>query len=408
MKKLTSKLRALYVILLFLMLALSSCTRNATKSKLLERTIKADIKSNDFRAAVADSTKAIRINSGNAQLYFVRGFAKANLNDLDGAIADYDKALLLDPKYENVYIDRAQAWVQKGAYTNALSDYTSAIALNLRDSTAYVYRGNVKASFLNDYSGAMTDFSNALDLDPQNAWAYEGRGSANHLFNRELSSAMIDFDRAIQLDPTNAAFYFNRGALKQSLKDYKGAAADYINAIELEHYFFQPYYRLGLLQTEQGHLSLALTNFNNALVLSHLPFVADRLYLVRMQLGEVKELHEELLRKSHNQGYTNVVATLRADHFAQPTYLAIEPFLAGALSEGELLQTATNAVFDSKTQRQQLCEAFFYIGMKRLIDGDRAGAIESFHKCLSAGPLKYGESGYDEYNSAEAQLQALK
>jgi lipoprotein NlpI len=56
----------------------------------------------------------------------------------------------------------------------------------------------------------------------------------------------------------------------------------------------------------------------------------------------------------------------------------------------------------AKTDSNQHCEAWFYIGMKHLLAGDKADARESFNKCIATG-----QSTFVEYAFAQAELKAL-
>lgn len=406
--KLTSYLsKGLCGIFLLALVGTASHTRGSSITNSLEDAVYNDIKAGDFKRAIVDATQAINSQPQSATLFILRGYSRAELNDQSGAITDYLETIRLDPKYPNVYIDLAAARNGAGDYNDAISDYTTAIGLNPKDSNAYDCRGYSEGMYLNDYSRAMADFADAIRINPSNAWVYSSLGSVKLYFNEDLSNAATDFGESVELDPTNALFYFNRGAFRQVLYDYHGAVDDFNKAIKLRPSLFQPYYRLGLVQSVEGELRLALTNFNHAADLIQLPLIGNRVYLVRLQLGERNALNREFADISTDPGYTNYVAAIRRRHFAVGTYVAIQPFLEGALSEDDLLRTATNSVGNSKIQREQLCEAYFYIGMRRLINGDKKGAVESFRECFTIGPLRYGEDNYDEYWSAEAEFRAL-
>jgi lipoprotein NlpI len=79
----------------------------------------------------------------------------------------------------------------------------------------------------------------------------------------------------------------------------------------------------------------------------------------------------------------------------------IGDFLIGQITEQELLAAAENV--DDKQDREHHCEAYFYIGSKRLITGDKAGAVACFEKCLATGV-----QDFNEYQSAKAELRNLE
>ena len=50
-----------------------------------------------------------------------------------------------------------------------------------------------------------------------------------------------------------------------------------------------------------------------------------------------------------------------------------------------------------------ICEAWFYAGMKKLLGGDKAAAANYFKKCLATE-----QKDFTEYLLAEAELKALE
>jgi lipoprotein NlpI len=58
--------------------------------------------------------------------------------------------------------------------------------------------------------------------------------------------------------------------------------------------------------------------------------------------------------------------------------------------------------FEEKRQREEQCEAWFYIGIKRLLNGDRAGAADAFRKSVATE-----EKTHNEFDFAKAELKEL-
>ena len=80
-----------------------------------------------YDRAIADYTKAIKLNPKHAYGYHNRGITYSDKGDYDRAIADYDKAIGLNPKYASAYFNRGVAYGDKGDYERAIADYTQAI-----------------------------------------------------------------------------------------------------------------------------------------------------------------------------------------------------------------------------------------------------------------------------------------
>jgi tetratricopeptide (TPR) repeat protein len=60
-----------------------------------------------YKKAITDYNKAIKLKTSDSLVYTYRGEALADLGKIDQAIADYDKALTLNPGDIHAYAGRA-------------------------------------------------------------------------------------------------------------------------------------------------------------------------------------------------------------------------------------------------------------------------------------------------------------
>lgn len=164
----------------------------------------------DFQNAITYFSKVLDTLPNNADLFHIRGKAKANLNDYQGAILDYNNA----------------------------------IALDSNDVRYYKSRGYSK-SFLKDYEGAINDFLRIQVLEPENKTAYYTIGLF-YKFQGKDFEAIKFFNLALEFDYTPVSdCYQERGIAKSNLKDYRGALMDFTKALEHNPNLHECYYLRG-------------------------------------------------------------------------------------------------------------------------------------------------------------------
>ena len=78
----------------------------------------------------------------------------------------------------------------------------------------------------------------------------------------------------------------------------------------------------------------------------------------------------------------------------------IANFLLDKISETDFFVAAASP--DAKKERGQRCQAWFYAGMKRLLNGDKTTAADYFRKSVATE-----KKTFNEYQFAKAELHAL-
>ena len=73
----------------------------------------ASSKERDYKTAIKNYSKAIELDTANAEAYFARGTVKLNDFKFDEAISDFDKALIFEPYLERALSNRAFARIRK-------------------------------------------------------------------------------------------------------------------------------------------------------------------------------------------------------------------------------------------------------------------------------------------------------
>ena len=292
----------------------------------------------------------------DADAYCNRGHAKETQGDLDGAIADYSKAIELKPDFALAYIARGYVEQRQGDLQGAIADSAKAIELKPDFALAYIARGYAKQS-QGDLQGAIADSTKAIALKPDLAEAYISLGFFEAA-KGDLNDAIADCTKGIALKPNLAEAYIQRGSIRYVSHDFTDALIDIQKALELG---------------------------------SSDDYAPLWLWLIRARLGKKEAATTDL------QAYL----AAPANHTRQPWPSMIGLFLAGQVSETDLLAAAKNP--NMNKEAGQLCEAYFYAGSKKLFAGDKEVAKDYFQKSIATN-----QKGYTEYISAVAELTSLE
>lgn len=213
--------------------------------------------------------------------------------------------------------------------------------------------------------------------------------------NGDSDAALADFNKAIEIKPDFTEVYAIRGEVKKLKGDLDGALTDYNKSIEMNPKLAPVYNRRGCLNYDLHKFTDALADFrkscdsnSDAKLLDYSHFY---IWLIQAQLGEKDAATKEL------QTYLDNRKTGTPGDW--PSKVA--RFLTAQLTEPDFFKESENA--DKQTDRGQHCEAYFYAGSKRLIEGDKTTATDYFNKCLATGCKEF-----DEYNSAAVKLKSLE
>ncbi len=150
----------------------------------------------DYSKAMLDYYQALKIDSLNTLALYGMGYALRR-TDPDKAMGYLDKAISLDPAYVKAYITRSMVFRRLGAYDHSLTDLNTAIQIDSLNEHAYNVRGSIKDD-LKDYEGAMADYSKAIQLSPGYAYPYNNRANIKRKLG-DLPGACADYKKAAAL-----------------------------------------------------------------------------------------------------------------------------------------------------------------------------------------------------------------
>ncbi|MBI1921769.1 MAG: tetratricopeptide repeat protein [Geobacter sp.] len=258
------------------------------------------------------------------------------------------------PEYS--YNNRGTAYRDKGQLDPAIADYTRAIELDPKYAHAYNNRGNA----YNDkgqLDPAIADYTRAIELDPKFVTAYNNRGCA-YYGRGQYDQAIADHTRAIELDPKYALAHFNRGNAYREKGQLDQAIADYTREIELDP------------KNEYGYIHFLIATW---LAKGNATVPLDRL-------------------RQHVTANSSAEWVRTISRY----YLGVDK-----MTEESVLAEARKGK-DGKEVNERLCEAYYYLGVKRLVAGKRKGATDYFTKSIETGV-----KDFVEYQSAKALLELM-
>ena len=285
-----------------------------------------------------------------ATAYNNRGVAYHDQGLYDRAIIDYGRAIDVRPDYANAYYNRGGTRHETGDYVAALADFDAAIGLAPNDADAYVARANTHHDS-GAFAAAVADYSAALDRRPGDVVALNSRGIA-YADTGAYAQALADYDAAIGLAPGFTEVLLNRGRTRFYMGRFADAVPDLAAAVSAEP--------------------------------------DDAYRMAWLYLAEARAGHGGQNALAANAG--------RLDFGVWPG--AVIALLLGRTDVATVAGFAEGAA--SRDGRERRCEAYFYIGQYRLLQGDPVGAARSFRTVLQTGV-----TNFVEYQGARAELARL-
>jgi lipoprotein NlpI len=280
----------------------------------------------------------------------------------------------------------------RGENELAIADATRAIAVKSDDGVSFRIRGLARME-LKDYEGALADLDAAIKLEPKDADSFAARGKLKEI-KGDLEAGKLDLAKAIQLEPTNVTAIGNLAIVKRKTDDVPGASRELLKWTECAPTSSAAFYCLGSLQNDSLQYTQALKSFRKAIELDEKNYYPRfGVWTIRTRLGERDAATKELRASLQASGEDD-------EHEWE---LCIGRFLSGDLSESNLIAQANDGAKHPTEIPGRQCEAYYYIGIKELLEGNERAAMEDFKKSLAAGP-----TDYTEYFSAKAELQKLK
>ena len=249
---------------------------------------------------------------------------------------------------------------------------------------AYYARG-VEWAALGNHDRALVDFNMAVDLDPKLPGVYYNR-ALSWSEKGEHDRAILDYDAALQITPRDVRSHTGR-AVEWTVKgDYKRAVADHEEVIRLEPQSITGYFGRGRARFYSGDFLGAASDFVRSHQIEPSIYTALWLYLARKRADIAGE--KTLAAEAGTSGSGEWPAPL------------VGLFL-GSLQPDAVQKAAAHPSPDR--QRDQRCEASFYIAQWHLLRGGRGPAAELLRDAVRICP-----STFIEHEGSTAELRRIE
>ncbi len=277
------------------MVTIPGCTDQKQQADSLVRTAIEHSEADRYADAVQLSGRAIALNPGLAEAFYLRGTCFTELHQPQKAVEDLSAATRLKPGWAEAWCALGIAQITSGETALGVASLTKALQLNskmlpawearargyrdlhrtdaeLRDieellqldatNTAALLRRGTLLSESNP-AQAMEDLSNVISRERNNAKAWMQRGLC-HIRSGDTDRALADLNIACRLGATDYHPWLERGRILRTLKRSEDAISDLSNATALAPNEFMARLELGRAYLDSSNLDAAVANLLEA------------------------------------------------------------------------------------------------------------------------------------------------
>jgi tetratricopeptide (TPR) repeat protein len=303
-----------------------------------------------------------------------------------------DFALKQNPNAVPAHLALGLICLKDGRTSEALHHGLAAVELDPDLDQTHVVLGDVYLK-TGSLAEAEEQFGLAQKLGPDNADAQIGLGSVLAQTGR-FTGALDHFNHALTLRQNDSTALSGRGEIKRIQGALPGALADLNQSIALDPAASQPYLSRGVIEKAHGDATAALADLRRFRELAPRNPNADYaqlwIWIIRAEQKDQPAADQEL--SSAKSTSWNATATDGVSVNAR--------FLLGQIEETDFLAGIDTP--NKSNDLGRLCEARYYVAIKRLLAGEKMAAITAFHGCLATG-----KTDYFEYTLAQGELNAL-
>ena len=288
---------------------------------------------------------------------------KPSGNEYASVVEALSKAIKNKPRHLASRMLLADIYVRAEQHDDAATAFAQAIEIGSDSAIPYNNRGMYRRS-RGEFAGAMDDFAKALEVDPTFFQAATNRGYTLMQAGRP-DEAIAAFDASLRINPQQPGAVNLRAATRMAQGDLGRAIADYQEALGMDPSNAMAAADLGFASFFAGQYAAASQSFGQATQQGgeSMSFVTPWRYYALKLAGLTREA-------------TTVASPVEAKRAQGPEALTwpdlLTMYLSGSISGQALVDSVSKEDNDARTM--QLTEAYYFIGLRSLKEGDVAAA----------------------------------
>lgn len=192
-----------------------------------------------LKDAVAELEEGLQVEElqSNADMYYQKGLLLEDLGAWKAAIADFTTVIKIDSNRALGYYHRALSQLQLKQVENAALDFESArnkgipepLQANIAALAEEYFRGATGSFGRSRIDSALMLINNAIAINPANA-IYRYHKGEYYSAQKKFNDAIRSYDQALELNTTYQEAFFKRGEAYTALSNYKSALENYKSA----------------------------------------------------------------------------------------------------------------------------------------------------------------------------------
>lgn len=230
---------------------------------LLSQRSKLYLEKKQFEKALVDAEKAISLDNGNGEFYFLKAKAQRGLNRLEAALNSAKTAETKNFVSPELFILEGEIFLIIKQYQKAIDHLNQALKLSSFNEYAYFYKGIVYAES-GDTARALSNLQTAVEQNPEFVDSYNELAKI-HTAKKQFKEAHQYLESGMRFEPGNSFLHYNEGVnlVAQHLPD--SAVTSFKLALNADSAMYMARYNLGVIAYNKNQFADAISSFEKLL-----------------------------------------------------------------------------------------------------------------------------------------------